>query len=239
MQPLLILDEEYAVLDAADGRSALTAVHSRHVSLILLDILLPDVDGIEILQELRAIAPHLPSIMMTAVKAVRTAVTAMRFGAADYITKPFLEEELLASIRRTLDQSARRAPQGDDGQREGGAPHPRSEGILIVEGGVGWRATLAVALERVGRVETVDTVINALSEAMRFRPTCIVVDAERSPSEVVRFLGGLHAQLAASCALRSTTEHSCAGSGPWSIRHGRAAMCGRGSGALSVGWSGI
>ena len=50
--------------------------------------------------------------MMTAVKAVRTAVTAMRFGAADYITKPFLEEELLASIRRTLDQSARRAPQG-------------------------------------------------------------------------------------------------------------------------------
>jgi len=196
----VILDEEYEVLDAADGKSALNAVQSRHVSLILLDILLPDVDGIEILQELGTVSPNVPIIMVTAVKTVRTAVTAMRLGAVDYITKPFQEEELLISIRRALDQRARRATTGDDTQSESGAPRPRAKRVLIVEGGVGWRATLAVALERVGPVETVDGAVNALGEAMSFRPTCVVLNAERSPSAAVRFLGGLHAQLT-TCAV--------------------------------------
>lgn len=202
----LILDGEYAVLDAADGRSALNTVHSRHVSLVILDILLPDVDGIEILQELRTIAPRLPIIMMTAVKTVRTAVTAMKLGAVDYITKPFQEEELLAAIRRTLDPRAQCPANGDDAQPERSTRPLRPSRILIVEGEVGWRATLAVTLEGVGRIETETVVTHALDGAISFRPTCVVLNAGRSPSEAVRFLGALHAQLTACAALVVTDD---------------------------------
>ena len=100
----LILDEDYSVLDAADGRTALGMIRTQHVDLVVLDILMPEVDGIEILQELRAFEPHLPVVMMTAVKTVRTAVAAMKLGAADYITKPFQDAELLATIRSALGQ---------------------------------------------------------------------------------------------------------------------------------------
>ena len=190
----VILDDDYAVLDAADRESGVKIAQSCGVNLILLDILLPDVDGIEMLQELKTIAPSVPIIMLTAVKTVRTAVTSMKLGAVDYITKPFREEELLASIRQTLDLTAQCATRGDDRQTEGDEPRPRPKRILIVEGSIGWRATLAVALERVGRVVTVGIVVAALSEAMSFQPTCVVLNAQRSPSDAVRFLGGLHAR---------------------------------------------
>src|SRR2546427_4024863 len=106
----LILDDEYVVRDATHGRIALSMLRERPVDLVLLDILMPEVDGIEILQEIRASEPHLPVIMMTAVKTVRTAVAAMKLGAADYITKPFADDELLHTIRRVLGQHLRRPP---------------------------------------------------------------------------------------------------------------------------------
>jgi DNA-binding response OmpR family regulator len=97
----LFLDEEYVVVDAAHGRTALALVLAQRVDLVLLDILLPDVDGLEILQELKTMAPDLPVIMTTGVKTVRTTVAAMKLGASDYLTKPFHEEELRAAMRRT------------------------------------------------------------------------------------------------------------------------------------------
>src|SRR5262249_32886588 len=81
----LILDDEYVVVDAALGRTAFSFVCTQQVDLVLLDILMPEVDGIEILQELKALKPDLPVIMMTAVKAVRTSVAAMKLGASDYL----------------------------------------------------------------------------------------------------------------------------------------------------------
>src|SRR6185503_7848231 len=56
----LVLDEEYTVMEAAHGRTALTLVLAQRVDVVLLDILMPDVDGLEILQELKALAPDLP-----------------------------------------------------------------------------------------------------------------------------------------------------------------------------------
>src|SRR2546426_2187851 len=61
----LLLDEEYAVMDAAHGRTALSMVRAERVDLVLLDILMPEIDGLEILQELKALEPDLPVIMMT------------------------------------------------------------------------------------------------------------------------------------------------------------------------------
>jgi len=192
----LILDDEYTVLDAAHGRAALSMVRAERVDLVLLDILMPEVDGIEILQELKTFEPDLPVVMVTAVKTVRTTVAAMKLGASDYVTKPFQEEELLGSIRRALEQRVRR-PSADRAPPGSEARLPRTHRILLVGGDLGWRATLAVTLARLGRVETASTLIDGLNRVFRFRPTCVVLDVGHSSAEATRFLGALHAQLPA------------------------------------------
>ncbi|MGH7344372.1 MAG: helix-turn-helix domain-containing protein, partial [Candidatus Rokuibacteriota bacterium] len=75
-------------------------------------------------------------------------------------------------------------------------PH-RHHRVLLVEGDVGWRATLAIALERVARVETAPTLGEALNHVLRLRPTCVVLNVRRSSAEAARFLGAVHAQLPA------------------------------------------
>src|SRR3989442_7605582 len=135
----LTLDREYAVMDAAHGRTALSMVRAERVDLVLLDILMPEIDGLEILQELKALEPDLPVIMMTAVKTVRTTVAAMKLGASDYVTKPFQEEEMLAAIRRALEQRTsllRASVDQDRPDRE--AQLPRTHRLLLVGGDAGW-----------------------------------------------------------------------------------------------------
>lgn len=211
----LVLDDEYAVLDAEHGRTALSMVRARPVDLVLLDILMPEVDGIEILQELRAFEPRLPVIMMTAVKTVRTAVAAMKLGAADYITKPFDDDELLHTIRRALEQRAPRPIAYDDDppshDREAHLPRPHR--ILLVGGDLGWRATLVVTLARVGHAEGAPTLADGLNMMLRFRPTCVVVNVGRSSTEAARFLGALQAQLPA-CPVLVVSEDAYLGAAP-------------------------
>jgi CheY-like chemotaxis protein/AraC-like DNA-binding protein len=187
------LDEHYTVLDAPHGRSGIGIVRAERVDLVLLDILMPEVDGLEILQELKALDPDLPVIMMTAVKTVRTTVAAMKLGAADYVTKPFQEDELLASIRQALAQRARRL--GPAVERD--ARLPRTHRLLFVGGDPGWRATLAVVLSPATSVETSPTLVDGLNRMLRFRPTCVVLNVKRSTAEAGRFLGALNAQLPA------------------------------------------
>ena len=100
----LILEDEYEVLDAPDGPRALDLIRSAPVDLVLLDIRLPDMDGIEVLERIKAIDEQIEVILVTAVKTVRTAVAAMKLGAFDYLTKPFEEDELFAVIRRALER---------------------------------------------------------------------------------------------------------------------------------------
>jgi DNA-binding NtrC family response regulator len=100
----LILDDDYEVIDVPDGPSALDIVRSTHVDLVLLDIRLPGMEGIEVLERIKAIDEGLEIILVTAVKTVRTAVAAMKLGAFDYVTKPFDEDELLVLVRRALDK---------------------------------------------------------------------------------------------------------------------------------------
>src|SRR3979490_89151 len=102
----LILEDHYDVVDVPDGPSALDAVRASAVDLVLLDIRLPEMDGIEVLERLKAIDEGIEVILVTAVKTVRTAVAAMKLGAFDYLTKPFEEDELLAVIARALEKRA-------------------------------------------------------------------------------------------------------------------------------------
>ena len=85
----LIFGGDPHLLVAADGRTALALLATRRVDVALLDILLPDVDGLEILRDIRAESPGTAVVMVTGVRTVVTAVEAMRLGAVDYLTKPF------------------------------------------------------------------------------------------------------------------------------------------------------
>ena len=100
----LTLEDHYDVLDVPDGSAGLDVVRASQVDLVLLDIRLPEMDGIEVLERIKAIDDGIEVILVTAVKTVRTAVAAMKLGAFDYLTKPFEEDELLAVIGRALDK---------------------------------------------------------------------------------------------------------------------------------------
>ena len=102
----LILEDHYDVVDVHDGPRALEVVRSSQVDLVLLDIRLPGIDGIEVLERIKAIDERVEVILVTAVKTVRTAVAAMKLGAFDYVTKPFEEDELLSLSRRALERRA-------------------------------------------------------------------------------------------------------------------------------------
>ena len=94
--------EGYAVTKAYDGRSGLEQALSGPCDLVLLDIMLPQLSGMEVLRRLRREKPLLPVIMVTARDSVTDKVSGLDSGADDYITKPFAIEELLARIRTAL-----------------------------------------------------------------------------------------------------------------------------------------
>ena len=91
------------ILVEQDSRRAVERVTSEHFDLLVLDIRMPDIGGVEVLRRARAHDPNLAVLMMTAFPSVDTAVETMKLGAADYITKPFLPDDLLATANRLLE----------------------------------------------------------------------------------------------------------------------------------------
>ena len=98
---LELTHEGYGIEKAEDGRAGLELALSRDFDLILLDIMLPQISGMEVLRRLRR-EKDTPVILLTARDAVMDKVAGLDAGADDYITKPFAIEELLARIRVTL-----------------------------------------------------------------------------------------------------------------------------------------
>ena len=94
----------YHVLAAETGKEAIDLLTKNSVDLILLDILLPDVNGLDLLEKLKAIDPNLDVIMVTAVKDLQTAVKAIKLGAYEYIIKPFLVDDVLNAVERALEK---------------------------------------------------------------------------------------------------------------------------------------
>jgi len=93
----------YSTYAAASGKAAMNIYENNNLDLILLDVKLPDIDGISILKRIRGKSPELPIIIMTAYSGIRGAVEAIKLGAYDYVAKPFDVEELLHVIKRCLD----------------------------------------------------------------------------------------------------------------------------------------
>ncbi len=93
----------YAVTEAADGTEAVAAAEKEAFDVILMDIRMTNMDGIEALGEIRKISPQVPVLIMTAYASVKTAVEALKTGAFDYLTKPLDIEELKVLIDKAMD----------------------------------------------------------------------------------------------------------------------------------------
>jgi DNA-binding response OmpR family regulator len=89
---------------AADGTSAVTVASDESFDLMILDLLLPDIDGLEVLRQVRERGGQLPVIILTARDDITDKVNGLDLGADDYLTKPFRFEELLARVRARLRQ---------------------------------------------------------------------------------------------------------------------------------------
>ncbi|MDQ6898542.1 MAG: response regulator transcription factor [Candidatus Dormibacteraeota bacterium] len=94
--------EGFATETAASGRAALTAVTNFKPALIILDVMLPDLDGFEVLKRLTAERQRVPVIFLTARDATEDKVRGLTVGGDDYVTKPFSIEELVARVRAVL-----------------------------------------------------------------------------------------------------------------------------------------
>jgi DNA-binding NtrC family response regulator len=108
----LLRDEGYSVETAADGFKALPKLDEFAPALLLTDLKMPGMDGIELMQKARERDPDCVVVVMTAYGAVDTAVKAMRAGAADYLTKPVNMEELSLVLARELERRRLRAEAG-------------------------------------------------------------------------------------------------------------------------------
>ena len=96
--------EGWSVEQADDGRAALDRLRSRGIALVLTDLKMPGMDGIELLRASRALDPDVEFIVMTAYGTVESAVDAMREGAYHFVTKPLRRMELVTTIRKALEK---------------------------------------------------------------------------------------------------------------------------------------
>ncbi len=92
----------YTVVTASDGQEALEKMSQFDVGLVLLDIMMPGLDGFEVLDRMRQYEENIPVIMLSGIHEATTKVDSLTLGADDYITKPFSVEELLARIQVKL-----------------------------------------------------------------------------------------------------------------------------------------
>src|ERR1700753_1501880 len=102
--------EGWTVEVAHNGREAVNKFDDVEPDVLVLDIMLPDIDGLEILQRVRQSGPYTPTLFLTARDSVMDRVTGLTAGADDYMTKPFSLEELVARLRGLLRRSSQQTP---------------------------------------------------------------------------------------------------------------------------------
>ena len=140
---LLVVDDEAVICQACrrvfsrqgfqveqctDASEGLNRAAEGDYAAILLDLKMPEMDGIQFLEELRKKKPDVPVMIMTAYPSIPNAAAAVRLGASDYVTKPFTPEQITQSLRRMLARDA-----GGENESEG-RQHVRSRYRTVGEG---------------------------------------------------------------------------------------------------------
>jgi UDP-3-O-[3-hydroxymyristoyl] N-acetylglucosamine deacetylase len=117
----VLRDEGYRVVDTADGTHVLELIRQERPELVLLDIWMPQVDGIGLLKEIKTQEPELNVVMVSGHGNIHTAVTATKFGAFDFLEKPVSLEGLLLTVQRALGESSSSAAQHSRAKSKAGA----------------------------------------------------------------------------------------------------------------------
>lgn len=132
----LLTLEGYQVTGVADGIQALAAVHKTRPDVLVLDVMMPGIDGLAVCRVLRAEGDRTPILMLTARVETSDRVAGLDAGADDYMVKPFEVEELLARLRALLRRAAPVPGEGAEiAQLAGvgaGAGHPLDDGVIEV-----------------------------------------------------------------------------------------------------------
>jgi two-component system sensor histidine kinase/response regulator len=104
LMDILLTKEKYQIVKAFSGKEALEKVHSDNPDLILLDIMMPEMNGYEVMGQLKADEKYrdIPILLLTAVSNPDDVVKGFKLGASDYVTKPFSKEELLIRINHQV-----------------------------------------------------------------------------------------------------------------------------------------
>ena len=101
---LVLSDEGYAVDLAMTGRSALDSFSQKAFDLLIADLRLPDIDGMEVIKKVKNSRPDTEVIVVTGYSTISSAVEAMKLGATDYLSKPFTDDELMSAVRVALQE---------------------------------------------------------------------------------------------------------------------------------------
>lgn len=160
----------YAVAHMPDGESGLGAVQDMQVDLVILDLMLPDMDGLEVCRRIRALpggAARVPVLMLTAKGDPMDRIIGLEVGADDYLPKPFEPRELLARIRAVLRRHQPGSAPEHKVMRFGTLEIDRDARVVTVAGQpvelTSYQFDLLVALaERAGRVLTRDQIMEAV-----------------------------------------------------------------------------
>jgi DNA-binding NtrC family response regulator len=99
----MTLEGSYTICTAEDGTNALQLLHEKEPDLVLLDIGLPDISGIELIGRIKSVDPEIAIVMVTALEETRMVVKALKLGAYDYLVKPIDAQELKTSIQNALE----------------------------------------------------------------------------------------------------------------------------------------
>jgi CheY-like chemotaxis protein len=174
----MILGDAYDVLFAADGPPVPQLVEQYFPDLVLLDLGLPTMSGLEILPTVRAIAPDVPVVVVTITSATDAVVQAMRLGATDYVVKPFREDDILSKVGAALSAQSNGphafpSEEPAPGERPDGKPRRR---CLLVVGHPGTAGTLEVVLDRYVSTDIAADGLGALRAIGVAVPDCVVCD---------------------------------------------------------------
>lgn len=157
----------FQVTEASTGAEGLDRAVRSPVDVVILDLMLPDIDGIEVFRRLRRNTDNLPVVMLTARGDEVDRIVGLELGADDYVTKPFSPRELIARVRAVLRRTARSGPDAGEAWRFGDLVIRPQERAVSVSGRTAALTRtefdlLAYLAQRAGKVATRDELVHAI-----------------------------------------------------------------------------